>query len=142
MLFSHSRPADSETVEVSDLGSTGSSALSCLGARFTLTLQHLPNRPRVLPLPVQHAQVVVGISPLHLLTAFFSFIHVPPAHVALVVLLICHMSPLIMPQSHHSFTTCHLCHVPLLLYATPCHTSVLFPHCYMPSLHQASVTKM
>ena len=63
MLSSLSRPADSETTKVSDLGSSGSSAFLRPGAGFTPTLWHLPSRPRVLPLPVQHAQMVVGISP-------------------------------------------------------------------------------
>jgi hypothetical protein len=60
--------------------------------------------------------------PLHLLTAFFSFIHIPP-RVALVVFVSpspCvpnHVSPLVTPQSRH------LSHVPPSLRAAPCHTS-------------------
>jgi hypothetical protein len=67
--------------------------------------------------------------PLHLLTAFFSFIHIPP-RVALLVLLTRHtspphhasptispVSPLVTPQSRH------LSHVPPSLRAAPCHTS-------------------
>ena len=61
-LPGHRGPADSETAEVSDLGSSGRSAISRPGAGSAPTLRCLPSGPRVLPLPVQRTQVVVGIS--------------------------------------------------------------------------------
>jgi hypothetical protein len=61
--------------------------------------------------------------PLHLLTAFFSFIHIPP-RVALVVLLTRHTSP-----SHHASPT--MC-LPLSCLSHV--TSVMSPHCYVPPL--------